>query len=204
MLLSHSLSEYIFSGFIFAIIPLSTTNHILITINPHISLVAYPYFLVYHFGPCLFVSLWSMLICSFTIYRLNVLSCHIRSVFVVNVCKKPSAFTYMSLRYCSVIIGIFQMCLALCVITLLDLLSSICMINHCGLCHCSWQSPHVSMVHYNLFVWLLYGVWEKKLNLYQFQCSLNICPARISGPCSFHCQHCSSLVSYLLGVGGLW
>ena len=122
-------------GFISAIIVLSTISHMLITTDPPVLLVCHLVLLL--------------------IIGLNALSCLIRSVSV-NISSSCQALsTICCLKYCSVIVGIFWMCISLHIISLPVIATYTFMITHCGLCSSLQQSPHTSTVHHHPFVQLL-------------------------------------------------
>ena len=142
-----ALCDLILRDFITAIIVLSTISHILITTNPHVLLVWHPVFLI-------FTVVW--FICTCAIHRFNVLFCLIWSVSVNMSFRCSVLVTVCSLRYCSVVIGIFQMCLCCMLLACQSLSTSLCIIAHYSLCCTLQQSSHTSMVHHHPFIWLLW------------------------------------------------
>ena len=97
-----------------------------LNVNYH-SLVQHQLHLYNHQSKCfvglasclLCLLLWFVIISMHIIYRLNILSFLIRSVFVNVSVGWPVLLTICCLRYCSVVINILQMCLVLHFITLL-------------------------------------------------------------------------------------
>ena len=113
-------------GFMYVIMVLSATSHFCITT----SLSCLP---AYHCGV-------------YATYGLNILLVLIGFLSVNMSLEYPVLFTVCCLRYCSVIIGIFCMCLMLHIISSPSLSPSICLNAKCGLDCYPQQSLHVSMV----------------------------------------------------------
>ena len=67
----------------------------------------------------------------------------------------PVPFIICSLRCCSAIIGVFWVCLVLCVINLPILSTTLCTTTCCGLHCCPLQLCHAFTVHNLHFVWLV-------------------------------------------------
>ena len=125
------------------------------------------------------LSLWFRFVCVHVIYGLDILSCLIRYVFVNMSFICPIPLTICCLRYCSVIIDIFWMCLVLHVITLPVFatptlydhpLWSVLLLLTINPCVCGPPS--------SLYMTAVDPI-GKILNLCEYHCSLNIFPATI-------------------------